>query len=207
MATVQARRTNCVLKDVVLLYPHLFKPHKIPNTDNDPKFGTVVLLPKGYDLTPLHEIMLAAAQSKFGETTGKDLLATKKVKLPLRKQNEMAEKGSAGFSDQEGDLFFNAQSESQPGIVDGRREPILDPDRIYSGVICNVQVQCYGWDHPLSGKGLSFDLQNVQRVKDGPKLANAKPDPTKAFDELDEPDVDLKPSDDADAGLKSIFGR
>lgn len=207
MATVQPRRTNCVLKEVTLLHPHLFKTHAIPGSDSPPKYSTVVLLPKGYDLAPLREIMLAAAQSKFGETVGKELLETKKVKLPIRKQNEMAEQGKVGFSDVEGDLFFNASSESQPGIVDGKREPILDPEKIYSGVVANVQVQCYGWTHPMSGRGLSFDLQNVQRVRDGEKLANAKPDPTKAFDELDE-EAAAEPAAvaEGDDPLKSIFG-
>lgn len=204
MATVQPRSVSCVLTEVQLHYPHLFKPHAIPGVEADPKYGTVVLLPKGYDLSKLHAVMLAAAQSKFGETQGRELLEMKKIKLPIRKQKDMAEQGKVGFSDQEGDLFFNASSESQPGCVNRAREPILDPEKVYPGVIANVQVQCYAWQHPLSGRGLSFDLQNVQIVRDGPRLANAKPDPTKVFDELGE-DETAAP-DQGDPELKSLFG-
>ncbi len=204
MATVQPRSVSCVLPEVQLLHPHLFKPHAIPGVEAEPKYSTVVLLPKGYDLSKLHAVMLAAAQAKFGETQGRELLEMKKIKLPLRKQAEMAEQGKVGFSDQEGDLFFNAASESQPGCVNRAREPVLNPEKVYSGVVANVQVQCYAWQHPLSGRGLSFDLQNVQIVRDGPRLANAKPDPTKVFDELGE-DETAAP-DQGDPELKSLFG-
>lgn len=204
MATVQPKPVSCVLQNVVLLYPHLFKPHQIPGTDGEAKYSTVVLLPKGYDLSRLQAIMLTAAQNKWGDNA-KELLIRKALKTPLRSQAEMALNGKVGFSDEDGALFFNASSQSQPGVVDGQRQPILEQELIYSGVIANVQVSCFAWQHATGGKGLSFDLLNVQRVKDGPKLANAKPDPSKVFDEL-EPDQEAAASASNDDELKALFG-
>jgi hypothetical protein len=204
MATVQPKVTSCLLQNVVLLYPHLFKPHQIPGTDAEAKYSSVILLPKGYDLSRLQSIMLTAAQNKWGDNA-RELLVRKAIKTPLRAQAEMALNGKVGFSDEEGALFFNASSNSQPGVVDGKREPILEQELIYSGVIANVQVSCFAWQHATGGRGLSFDLLNVQRVKDGPKLANAKPDPAKVFDEL-EPEEGEGGAATNDEELKSLFG-
>ena len=36
-------------------------------------------------------------------------------------------------------------------------------------------------NHPTGGRGLSFGLQNVQIVRDGPRTGAGNPDPRQAF--------------------------
>ncbi len=207
MATQQAPSASTILKEVVLLYPHLFEKRAIPGSQSDPKFNTVVLLPPGFDLTPLKRILVVAATAKFGPDAT-NMIQQGKVKLPFRKQAEKAAEGKDGYSDDPAAFYINVSSDNQPGVVDQRLHPVIDPDRVYGGVIANVQINAFAWLHPLSGRGLSFGLQNIQIVRDGPRLGNQNPDPTKVFDELEVPEGTGAPrtGDQTDADLKSLFG-
>lgn len=207
MATTQPASTSVILREVTLLYPSLFEKRAIQGSQSEPKFSVVVLLPVGHDMKPLQAALVAAAEAKFG-AEARALIQQGKVKLPFRKQVEKAMEGKAGYSDDPNAYFLNVGSDSQPGVVNQRLQPVIDPALVYGGVVANVQINAYAWQHPLSGRGLSFGLQNVQIVRDGPRLGNQNPDPTKVFDELDVPadSPAARTGDQAEADLKSLFG-
>lgn len=201
-----AAPTSLIVVEVTLLYPHLFEKHKIPGSAEEPKYGTVLLLPLGMDMKPLQLVMVNAAKAKFGPDA-MNLIQAGKVKLPFRKQAEKAAEGKSGYSEDPQALYLNVNSDRQPGVVDQRRQPVIDPAKVYGGVVANVQINAYGWQHPLSGRGLSFSLQNVQVVRDGPRLGNENPDPTKVFGDVDMPEGGGAPrtGSQVEADLKSLF--
>jgi hypothetical protein len=194
---------SVVLEEVTILYPHLFKPHlpKGSSSDTAPAYQLLVLLPPGYDLTALNRLLLATAEKMFG-SDAKKLIAAGAIKSPFRAQAEQAAKGKLGFSEDPGAKFINVKSEQQPGVVDQQLQPILDPSKIYGGAICNIQANAFGWNHPTGGRGLSFGLQNVQLVRDGPRLGSGNPDPKSAFKPLAMP----QEGSTMDQNIKSLFG-
>jgi hypothetical protein len=194
---------SVVLEEVTVLYPNLFVPTvpKGSTPGTEAAYSLVVLLPPDYDMAPLNKLALDAATAKFGSDAQR-LITAGVIKSPFRNQMEKAAQGKAGYSDDPKAKYISCKSSSQPGVVDQQAQPVLDPARIYGGVICNVQVNCFGWSHPTGGKGLSFGLQNVQIVRDGPKLGNQNPDPKKVFKPLAPP----QESATADANMKTLFG-
>ena len=194
---------SVVLEEIMILYPHLFEPRVAKGAPSDavPTYQLVALLPPSFDLGPLHQLALTAAESMFG-SDAKKLIAAGAIKNPFRSQLEQAAKGKMGFSDDPNAKYINVKSEMQPGVVDQKLQPILDPSKIHGGVICNVQVNAFPWNHPTGGKGLSFGLQNVQLVRDGPKIGSGNPDPKSAFRPLSVPEEGKK----VDENIKSLFG-
>ena len=80
-------------------------------------------------------------------------------------------------------MFLNASSKDAPQIVDRRVQPILDPMECGSGDYCNVSVNFYGF--AASGnRGVAAGLGNIQKVKDGERLAG-KASATSDFDEIE----------------------
>jgi hypothetical protein len=195
---------SVVLEDVLVLYPHLHEPH-LPRgsaADAKPTYQLTALLPPGYDMSDLMRIALAAATKAFGEGAAR-MLKAGAIKSPFRSQAEKAAEGKEGFSEHPDAKYINVKSERQPGVIDQRMQKILDPSKVYGGCSCNVQVNCFAWNHPTGGKGLSFGLQNVQLVREGPHLGGgANPDPKSVFKPLAMPETGEK----ADADIRSIFG-
>ncbi|MEY8414779.1 DUF2815 family protein [Tissierella praeacuta] len=65
--------------------------------------------------------------------------------------------------------FLNAKSKTKPGVVDKDVNPILDPSEIYSG--CYGRVSMVAFPYSVNGStGISFALQNVQKLEDGNPL-------------------------------------
>ena len=85
-------------------------------------------------------------------------------------------------------MFINATSNRRPGIVDRHVQPILDREEVYSGCYCNVSVNFYAFSVDVN-KGIAAGLNNIQKVKDGERLAggsSAEDD----FEILDDDDDD-----------------
>jgi hypothetical protein len=95
-------------------------------------------------------------------------------KKPFRDGEEKAD--LSGFG--EGKIFCNFGSKIKPGIVDRDNTPIVDEGEIYPGCYARATVTCFAYDN--IGKGVSFGLQNVQKIKDGERLDN-RTDATEDF--------------------------
>ena len=68
--------------------------------------------------------------------------------------------------------YFNATSRKQPGIVDRNVKRIIDQAEVYSGAVYNVAINPFFFDN--ESKGISFGLNNIQKVKDGQRLGGGK---------------------------------
>ena len=62
--------------------------------------------------------------------------------------------------------FLNANSVTQPRIVDADRQPILDQNEVYSGVYGRVSLNFYAFNKN-GNKGIACGLNNLQKIRDG----------------------------------------
>jgi Protein of unknown function (DUF2815) len=164
---------------VRLSYAHLFEPFT-SFEDQPAKFSTVILIPKT-DTKTLRAI--EAAQQAALE----DGKSTKfKGKIPANWTNTLHD------GDEEADLEVNPEyaghmymsisNRTKPGIVDRMKQKIEDPAEVYSG--CWVRVSMNAAPYAAAGnKGVSFFLNNVQKIRDDEPLAGGS-SADADFDEL-----------------------
>lgn len=86
--------------------------------------------------------------------------------VPPRLKSPIKDGNSSGYDNLVGHYLFNARNERKPGIVGPDLQPIMDPQKLYSGAWYRATVVPYAWDHPTGGKGVSFSLSNVMWVRD-----------------------------------------
>ena len=153
---------------VRLSYFNAWKPDP-----KDGKFKTAILIPKTDEETvgkinAAIKELTAEAIKKFGFKNNK-LPVT--FKTCLRDGDE--EKDDDNYA---GQYFLNATSKNQPGIVGMERDEnnklkrITDENEVYSGCYARVSLNFYIFDVD-GNKGIAAGLNNVQKVRDGEKLA------------------------------------
>lgn len=187
MATTDTA-TKVVTGRVRLSYCHLLEPHS--NLEGkDPNYSVVLLIPKS-DTATLNAMKkaqkAALEQGKSSKFNGK---IPPNWKNTLRDGDE--EKDTDESPEYADHMFITVSSNRKPGIVDRQKEPItsseVGPDGIYSGCYARVSLNAYPFN-TQGNKGVSFGLQNVQKLADGEPLGNVST-PEKDFDDLDDEDL------------------
>jgi hypothetical protein len=79
-----------------------------------------------------------------------------------------------------GVVFVAATTKTRPGVVDQNLQKIISPDEFYPGVYARATLNPFAW-MKLGKTGVSFGLQNIQKVKDGDPLGGR----TRAEDDFD----------------------
>lgn len=171
-------RLGTPTQPVRLSFPNLFRPHSMEE-GKEGKYGATFLIPLDYDTKALKGAMLAAARNKWGpEAT--ELIKSKKIKLPLRNQEEKSH--LAGYTE---GWFLPTSSKNKPGVVDSALQPVLDPAEAVSGMLVIASLNAYAWEHPMKGKGVSFGLQNLMIWKDdGTRYGGVSPRPEEDFSDI-----------------------
>lgn len=172
----------------------VFEHRKIQG-ESDGKYAVTMLFPKDTDLTPLKKIYLAAATEKWGPKPK----WPKDMQNPFRDGNEKTQ-----FQGYENHIFVTATSKQRPGVVDKNLQPIIDPEEFYSGCYARATVIAFAYD--VKGKkGVSFALQNIQKLKDGEAFTGRR----KAEDDFEvvednSNDADSYESDTEEQDLSSL---
>lgn len=65
-----------------------------------------------------------------------------------------------------GIIFVKAWSKYMPGLVNAKKEPIINQDEFYGGCYARAQLNAYAYDK-AGNCGISFGLMHVQKVRDG----------------------------------------
>lgn len=156
MARGEKKRKALVTPEVRGAFVRLRRPEAFG--DGDPKYSfTVVLDPNNREhadfLDKLEDEIEAACEKRWDSVP-------KRFRHPVRDGDEVDYEGFEGM------VFFRAQSEDRPGIVDAEGDPITDLTELYSGAWLRGSVRPYAWQHPKSGKGVSVQLDNVMKVRD-----------------------------------------
>ena len=161
----QVNSTKVVTGKVRFCYVNVFEPTAM-NEGDTPKYNICVLIPKS-DTATIDKIKKAVEAAK---EAGKAKLADKNgripanLKLPLRDGDEERPDDPA-FEDH---YFINANSMSQPSIVDRSLNPIMSRDEFYSGCYGRASINFYAFN--VSSKGIAAGLNNLQKLEDGEML-------------------------------------
>jgi hypothetical protein len=156
-----------ITPEAVLSYPHLFTPQAAED-GGTPKYSCALVFPEGTDLSALKQAVVSVLADKFGEKKAAELIQKKQIRLPFR---DGAEKNYP-----EGSVFINVRGAQAPGVVStipdpntGRPMSITDEEEIYPGCIVRASISAFYYD-TSGNKGVSFGLNNVQKIRDGKRL-------------------------------------
>lgn len=151
-------------------YPHLFEAHAFK--DQEAKYSLTMLFDRATDLKELKRAVHNAIAEKYGP----DKSDWPELRLPFR--NGDKKKDQEGY---EGKIFVRATSKKKPGVIDQKKNRIEDEEGLYAG--CYARATLIAFCYENSGnEGVSFALQNVQKVGDGKAFSGRKA----AEDEFDE---------------------
>jgi hypothetical protein len=156
-----------LLKEALISYPALFEPEAFGN--QDPKYKATFVVTDAAEVRKLQEAALEVGRAYFGDDVAKKIRAGK-IKFALKKSDE-----DDGYP--EGSYYIRATSSKRPGVVSiypSKEDPkkparIEDPEEVYPGAVVNASVVAAVYDRPDS-KGITFYLNNVQKVRDGERL-------------------------------------
>lgn len=150
-------------------YCHVWEPKSIDG-NSTPKYSVSLIIPKDDEAT-VRKIN-AAIQEAYED--GRDRLkGSGRSVPPLDSIRKPLRDGDAEKPDDPvyaGNWFLNANSATKPGIVDKDRQPIIDPDEVYSGVYGRASVSFYAYN--VNGnRGIACGLNNLQKIRDGEYLS------------------------------------
>lgn len=84
-----------------------------------------------------------------------------------------------------GTVYVRAASEFKPGVIDGQKKEIMNPQDVYGGAFYRAQIHAY-WYDVKGNKGVTFGLDNVQFVRDGEPFGGRQK-AEDAFDAIEAP--------------------
>ena len=151
------------------------KPPK-DNPSGDPKFSTSILIPKSdtKTLAALKAAQESAIAAKWPKRPAK-------VATTLHDGDGVKEKTGEPYGPEcKGHWVMSCASKTRPGLVDKDLNPILEHGAIRSGDYARVSLNAYCYD--VNGnRGVSFGLNNVQKLADGEPLGSGR---TRAEDDF-----------------------
>lgn len=159
--------------------PFAFKPAP-GQAPKDPDYSLMLVFDESTDLIDLKKLAGRAMLKKWGNEA-KTMLKNGQLRMPWRPGSEYAKHGEP--FDADGAMFIRASSRNAPGVVDARAKPILKQQDFYAGCKARISVYAHAYD-TMGNKGVTFLLNNVQKVADGKKLAGTKADAEKEFDPI-----------------------
>lgn len=180
-----------VTPKAILSYPHLDQPQAPQKGQaGKPKYSATLVFPEGTDLSTLQAAVMKAGEEKW---PGKfaEMLRVGAVRSPFRKDAEA--KGYAA-----GSVFVNVRSEQKPGVVylhaGADKKPATVPadkikEDLYPGALVRGQIRAFAYDSN-GNKGVSFALNNIQKLGDGERLDNRQ-----AAEDAFEADLSAAPAD------------
>ncbi len=175
-------------------YAFVFKPKKAdPEDPNSKDKYTCAFLWSKKDKKITAKVKAAIDAAIKNDASGKKVLKgkTKGLKLPLRDGDE-AREGDGAY---EGMMFFNASSETAPGIADKNKEEILDPKEFKSGDYGYINVNFYAFN-TKGNAGIAVGLNFIMKTKNGPALGGNGGSIESAFEDIEIEDDE----EDDDAG-------
>lgn len=153
---------TCLTPEFRASYVYIVRPNKPMQPGQEPKYSITMLFALGTDLSSLMKLAEACVIAKFGEDKTK---WPKGMRNPFRNQKEKDKEGYVP-----GAIFVTATSATQPGLVDGNLQDIIEEKDFYSGCYARAQVTAFYYDK-AGNKGVSFGLNHIQKLKDGPPLS------------------------------------
>ena len=154
--------------------------------DEDGVYRTSVLVPKR-DKALIAQINEAIEEAKeYGKTAKWGGKIPRNLKIAFQDGDDT---DLDKYPENEGHFLLNARSKKKVGLVDRDRQPILDPDEIYSGCWAHVSVTSFAYDN--ESKGVSFFLNNIMKARDDERFGGGVSDPEEDFADVEDDDDDV----------------
>ncbi len=168
-------------------FARVFEPEAFAEGQQE-LYSVTMLFPKGEsDISEMKKIAVEAKKDKWGNKP------PKKLKTPFK--NGDAEEYS-DYDGYENMIVVRCTSKWKPGIVDRKLQNITDESEFYSGCWARATVQAFAYDN--IGKGVSFALQNLQKLDDDDPFAGKAKAEDDFDDEMSEKSETAKEFDDDD---------
>jgi hypothetical protein len=165
-------KKKCITPEFRVSFPHVFEANSYQG--QAPKYKLTMLFDKKTDLKELRRAVHNATIEEFGSDKTK---WPKNLKSPFRDGDEKED--MQGYA---GTIFVSSTSKQRPGVVDQKRAPITKEDQtFYAGCYARASLIAFYYD-TAGNKGVSFALQNVQKLRDGEQFSGKK----RAEDEFDD---------------------
>lgn len=167
----QAKARKCITPKGRLSFPSLFETAVIDGEETGKYQGTI-LIPKNVSLKALKAAANNAAIQQWGTADVKKLPKGKKGVPFAWPFNDGDDKEDLeGYPDH---IYIRASSNRRPQVVDIDRQPITaEDDNIKAGdyVRFSLSAGAYGGPGTKFNPGVTFYLQNVQKLADGEPFA------------------------------------
>ncbi len=165
--------TKVITGPATLSYPHLDKAQKAQKEGDKEKFTATLVFAPSVNLDALYAAANEAAEDRFG-SKGPAMLKSGALRSPFR-----TDATAKGYP--EGSVFINTRSDRQPGMVylhagpDGKSPAVIEQkdilEALYPGAQVRASVVAFAYDTGTN-KGVSFALNNIQKLADGTRLDN-----------------------------------
>jgi hypothetical protein len=165
-------KANIMTPEFRVDWNNVFHPKKNELSGKE-EYALTALFPKGADLSAMKAAANAAIVEKWGEDKTK---WPKNLRSPFRDQGE-----KDGPQYEEGAVFMNLKSKQRPGVVDAKVQDIIDETEFYRGCYARATVQAYAYDQ-AGNRGVSFGLQNIQKMKDGEPMGGGRAKASSEFE-------------------------
>lgn len=166
-----------------LSYPQFWEPKKAPGA-SEAKYGCTLIFARGADISKLKVAAVAAARETW-DAKADDMIRKGLLKMPFLNGGDPKWADNPGYG--EGTVFIRPTSKERPGVVDRKVQPIMDKAEIYPGCYVMASVRAFTYD-TNGNRGVSFGLQNVQKVRDGDPLGG-RSRPTDDFAPMDDAEM------------------
>lgn len=170
---------KCTTPEFRVSFPHVFEKHS-GFEGQEPKYSIVMLFPKNVKLSELERAATNAATEKWGPKAK----WPKNFRWPFRDGDDDEKSNLQGY---EGCIFVSASSKQRPQVVGNKKVdgafPRIEKDteEFYAGCYARATLIAFAYDK-AGNKGVSFSLQNVQKIRDGEQFSGRK----NADDEFDD---------------------
>lgn len=169
----------------------------VPKGGTKAVFSTQVVI-KASDTKQIDAINEAIEEAKKEGKAKLEGVKPSKMRMPLYD----GEEEFPGDPNYKGMMYLNASNTKQPEIVkrvNGKNQPVLDEEEVYSGCYAYVAVNFFAYNN--MGAGVGCSLQHVLKYKDGERL-DGRISADKAFEGVnfdgedgdEDGDTDTKPA-------------
>lgn len=152
-------------------YVNIFEAREDQN-GGDPKYSVTLLIPKS-DTATVSKIKAAITEAReaFCKKNGANALPAK-PNHTLHDGDGTRDSGDPYGPECKGCYVITVSSKQKPVIVDSFRNPITDPQEVYSGAYGRAAINFYGYSRN-GKKGISAGLLSIQKLSDGEPLGGA----------------------------------
>lgn len=127
--------------------------------DKDPKYSCTVLIDKSEKKT------IAAIESAIAAAKAEGVKSKWNGKTPSKCDSPLRDGDDSQREENKGQYFINAKNSRKPQVVNKQREPITDPEEIYSGAWAYVSLGFYPYARS-GNNGIGAAINSVMKFKD-----------------------------------------